>query len=337
MPILRRKSPQGWPRPVRRGDDEVMVTERNSLLTESELDVGTVAQWRAAGVSDARLSALVRTGQLVRLHHGVYATGTILAETEADPCRRHALQVAAVTAARPRGGVASHHSAAMIRGMDLLNRPPHGTVTLTVPPGTRTGRHRPSGVVRHAAHLPAEHVDTRFTVPVTTAARTVIDMARTGTFMEGVVVADSALHQRATTKTELCRVLERCKRWPGLAQARRVIDAANMLAESVLESCARVVFLEHGLPRPELQVNISGREFIGRVDFYWREHRTIAEADGLLKYKGPDEAIAELRRDRLLREMGYEVVHFTWKELLREPARVVGRIRRAFRPLPALT
>lgn len=307
------------------------------MITAGEIGLGTLAQWRAAGVSDARVTALVRTGQLVRLRHGVYATGTLLAESGTDPRRRHALHVAAVTAGWPRAGVASHHSAAMIHGMDLLKRPSDGTVTLTVPPGTRTGRHRSGGIVQHAASLPAEHVARRFCVPVTTAARTVVDLARTGTFMEAVVVADSALHRQATTKTEMRRVLDSCERWPGLAQARRVIDAADLLAESALESCARVVFHEHGLPRPELQVSIGGREFIGRVDFFWKEHRTIAEADGSLKYKGPAEAVAELKRDRLLREAGYEVVHFTWKELFRDPARVVARVRRAFRLLPALT
>ena len=41
-------------------------------------------------------------------------------------------------------------------------------------------------------------------------------------------------------------------------------------------------------------------------------------------------AIKELGRDRLLREAGYEVVHFTWEELFTEPERVIKRIRDAF-------
>lgn len=307
-----------------------MVTMCDLMNTLSKIEVGTAAQWRATGISQARLMTLIRTGQLVRLRHGVYATGTIIAETRVNPCRRHALEVAAVTTARTDRGVASHHSAALIHGIDLLKRPPDGTVTLTVPRGWRTGRHRPAGVVRHAAELPAEHVMRRFDVPVTTTARTVTDLARMGTFMEAVVVIDSALHRRMTTKTELRRVLERCERWPGVAQARSALDAANVLAESVLESCARVVFHEHGLPRPELQVSISNREFIGRVDFCWMPYRTIAEADGLIKYQEPTKAIDELRRDRLLREAGYEVVHFTWRELFGDPARVVARVRHAF-------
>jgi hypothetical protein len=289
-----------------------------------------LGQWRAAGISPARLTTLMRAGELVRIRHGVYATRTVVTATEANPPRRHALEVAAVTAARPRGGVASHHSAALIHGLALLNRPPEGTVTLTVPPGTHTGTHNVRDVVRHAADLPDEHLARRFGVAVTSAPRTVCDLARTGTIMAAVVVADSALHQRLTTEAELRQVLERCARWPGIGQARSAVDFASPLAESVLESCARVVFGAYGLPPPALQVNIRGREFIGRVDFCWMPHRTIAEADGLLKYQGRAEAIAELKRDRLLREAGFEVVHFTWREVFGDPERVVTRIRQAF-------
>ena len=63
----------------------------------------------------------------------------------------------------------------------------------------------------------------------------------------------------------------------------------------------------------------------------WRKYRVIAEADGLLKYDSGQTAIRELARDRLLREEGYEVVHFTWKELFTEPERVIKRIRDACR------
>jgi hypothetical protein len=241
------------------------------------------------------------------------------------------VEVAAATA-RTRKGVASHHSAARIYGLDLLREPADGTVTLTVPPAARTGRHSQAHVIQHAAELPDQHVSTRYGQLVTTAARTVVDIARTSTFMAGVVVADSALRERHTSKTELHRVLEFCERWPGSSRARQVIDFASPVAESALESCARVSFRDHGLPTPELQVNIIGRGggIIARVDFFWRSFSTIAEADGLLKYDGRDKAIAELKRDRLLREAGFEVVHFTWRELFSDPKRVAARIRAAF-------
>jgi hypothetical protein len=127
-------------------------------------------------------------------------------------------------------------------------------------------------------------------------------------------------------------VLASCDGWPGIGNARTVVEFASPLAESVLESCARVVFHQKGLPPPELQVTILGQggSKIARVDFLWRECGVVAEADGLLKYQTGADAIAELKRDRLLREQGLDVIHFTWEELFREPERVVSRILTAF-------
>ena len=309
------------------------MTSRDVADTLSKVDVGTLATWRAAGISTRQLHSLVSSGQLVKVRHGAYATSSVLARAASDPGLRHALEVAATMATRRHGGTASHHSAAQLHGLRLLEQPP-GTVTLTVPPGTRAGRYRQdAGVICHAAELPDQQVTKRYGVPVTTAARTVADIARTTAFMEGVVAADAALYERHASKSELLRVLAVCERWPGTSRARQVIDFADGLAESVLESCARVLFRDHGLPPPELQVHITGRDrtMIARVDVFWRRYGVVAETDGLLKYDSGERAIAERRRGRLLLEAGFEVVHFTWQELFSDPARVAGRIREAFR------
>jgi hypothetical protein len=291
-----------------------------------------VADWHAAGLSARRLRRLVSSGDLVRIRRGAYATREVVAEARTDSALRQALEVAAARGVRNGKGVASHQSAAMIWRLSVLNKVSGRTVTLTVPSGTRTGSYSNAGIVSHVAELPQDHLTKRYGVPVTTAARTVIDIARAGAFADGVVVADSALYERRASRTDLRRVLARCEGWRGIGQARRVVDFASSLAESPLESCARVTFHERGLPPPELQVPIIGEDghFIARVDFCWRRRWTVAEADGLLKYQGRDDAIKELRRDRLLREAGYEVVHFTWRELFGEPERVATRIRAAF-------
>jgi hypothetical protein len=309
------------------------VTSGDIANTLSKIDIGTLAAWRAAGLSKRQLYALVDSGQIVKIRHGAYATSGVLARAETEPGLRHALDVAATMATRMHAGVASHHSAARLHGLRLLKQPPDGAVTLTVPPVSRVGRYRQAtGVICHAARLPDQQVTKLYGLPATSAARTVVDLARTAPFMEGVVVADSALYERHTSRSELRRVLADCARWPGTSRARQVIDFADGLAESVLESCARVLFRDHGLPPPELQVHIVGpdRTVIARVDFFWRRCGVIAETDGLLKYDSGGRAIAERRRDRLLQEAGFEVIHVTWQELFSDPARVAGRIRRAF-------
>jgi hypothetical protein len=182
----------------------------------------------------------------------------------------------------------------------------------------------------HSAQLPDEHVTVEHGMRVTTVARTVTDIARTAEFRAGVVTADSALHQRLVTKPELESLLASCLRWRGSRRAAEVVAFADGLAESVLESIARVVFQDCGLPPPELQVWAGGAEVVGRVDFLWRQFRTVVEVDGLLKYANPARAVLQLERDKRLRDAGYEVVHFTWHEITENPAYVAIAIRTAF-------
>jgi hypothetical protein len=107
---------------------------------------------------------------------------------------------------------------------------------------------------------------------------------------------------------------------------------SGTVSESVLESISRVAFHEQGLPPPVLQAWVGDAgEVIGRVDFLWRAYRTIGEADGAIKYAGPTRAVAQLRRDARLRRAGFEVVHFTWDEIIHKPDQVAASIRAAFR------
>lgn len=304
------------------------MTQRDIPVAIRKNTIATVAEWRGIGITETRLKALLRSGSLVRVRRGVYATRPAIEYAAVSPRRGHALQVAAVGSAVGRDAVASHHSAALIHGISLLNQPTD-TVTLTRPPAKRTGRLRSDGIVFHTAELPANHVTSRYGLLVTTVPRTVIDLARAPWFREAVVAADSALQAELTTKAELTTVAGVCHGWPGIQQARRVIDFSDERAESVLESCARVAFAEASLEPPELQITIHGPAWSFRVDFCWPKHRVIAEADGLAKYNSRKDLAKQFERDRLLRDAGYQVIHFTWHELMRTPKVVIGRIRAA--------
>jgi very-short-patch-repair endonuclease len=287
--------------------------------------VAAVAEWRDAGITESRLKALVRSGSLARVRRGVYATRAAIDSAAVSPRRGHALRVAAVASAVGRDAVASHHSAALVHGINLLSQPAD-TVALTRPPAERASGRRSDGIVFHAAELPAGHVTSRYGLLVTTAARTVVDLARTTSFGAAVVAADSALQAEITTKGELLAVAGVCGRWPGIQQARRVIEFSDERAESTLESCARVAFAEAGLEPPELQVTVHGPDWSYRVDLCWPKHRVIAEADGLAIYNSRKDLARQFERDRLLRDAGYQVSHFTWHELMNTPEIVTGRI-----------
>jgi predicted transcriptional regulator of viral defense system len=290
----------------------------------------TTRGWHAVGVSPKMLRTLARSGDLVRIRQGVYATRRAADWAKDDPVRDHVLHVMAVRAWVGRDAVASYHSAATLHRLDLLESLPGGIVTVTLPANRQWKRPASAGVVFRAADLPPAHLTRLYNLPVTTAARTVVDLARTLPFMDAVVVADSALHAEKAAKPELRQILDACPRWPGVTKARRVVAFADERAGSVLESAARVVFDEFGLDPPELQATIHLPAHAFLVDFCWREHRVIAEADGLAKYTGGKDLIAQFQRDRLLRDGGYKVVHFTWRELFKTPELVISRIRQAF-------
>lgn len=283
-------------------------------------------QWRAKGVTPGRLRTLVRDGDLIRTRHGVYATRKAMEFAGRDD--RHAHSLAAVSAIRATtGGIVSHHSAARLHGLDMLDPPEISCVHMTFPPGPGDST---DGIVRYRAALPKRQIVKLFGFDVTSVARTVVDIARDSTFMQGVVIADSALRS-GTTEQQLRAVLRTCAGWPGIARAERVVGFADEAAESALESCARVVFHEHGLEPPELQVWIPGSGY--RADFCWQDCQVIAEADGLAKYEeDPKKKIAEqIKRDNELRRLGWDVVHFTWEDLFRNPRKVIQDILDAMR------
>ena len=254
------------------------------------------------------------------------------ASLDGDDARIHALNLAAVLAGTNANCVGSHHTAAIIHGLKLLDDPPPNMVALTHPReggGSRTGRR---GIRLHVADVPSQQSVVRYGVPVTSVARTIIDLARTSSFIEGVVVADYALHAGKVTKAELDVMLAACPRWPGLRRARSVIAFSDERSESVLESAARVIMNERGLPPPELQVWIQDGygARIGRVDFFWPRYRTIGEADGKMKYEDSAVARKQLERDKKLRQAGYELVHFGWQGIFYDTDRVIGEFSGAF-------
>jgi very-short-patch-repair endonuclease len=270
----------------------------------------------------------MRSGDLVRTRRGIYATRAAVEKAAVTPRLGHAFEVGSALLAVGPDAVASHHSAAILNGIELLRDPPKGQVSLTR--GRAHDRHRYPGIVFHSGELPQSHVTKWRHIPVTTMLRTVVDLARTLPFMEGVVAADAALRTREITTFEFEPVLEACVGWPGVEQARAVVRFSDINAGSVLESCLRVFLRERGFTAPETQVTIITGRSSFTVDFLFREHWTIIEADGLLKYNEAKDLRRQFERDRLLRDAGYKVIHVTWDEVFRQPQVVIDRIKKAF-------
>ena len=287
----------------------------------------------AAGWLPRQIDDEVRRGRWTALRRGVYAETALLPD---DAARRHAVVVAAAALATDCDVVGSHESAALVHGLPLIEAYDGAPVLSRCRP---PGRERPDSVTpaRLVSHVPLEHRTTAHGAPVTTLARTAADLARKGPALSAVVVLDAAL-RTGVPRAEVERVLDQCRGWPGAARAREWLAFADGRAESPLESVGRWRLHQAELPAPELQVVLGdGHGPLGRVDFYWPQHRTVGEADGLVKYRGsadgrPDFAAlrAEKIREDALRDAGFEVFRFTWEEAVHRPMLLEQRARRAF-------
>jgi hypothetical protein len=191
----------------------------------------------------------------------------------------------------------------------------------------------------HAAPLRPEEIVEVDGVPVTAPARTVVDTARGAQFTGSVVIADAALQAGLVDPAALTGAVERARRRPGVAQARRVVAFAQPGGHSVGESRSRVLLARAGLPPPVLQwpVTDGAGRHVGTTDFGWPDLGVVGEFDGMVKYgrllrpgQSPGDAVvAEKYREDRLRDEGLRVVRWIWREL-DDFDTVVARLLRAF-------
>lgn len=278
------------------------------------------------------LARLQRRGELVRLRPGAYVRPGDHPE-EGD--QQHRQLVRATLPYTAPDSVISHGSAATMHRLPVLRggvRQVH--LTRDRRGGGRSGRY----VHLHGGPLPPDEIVEIDGLPVTSLARTVLDLARTQSFRHAVISGDAAL-AGGLTPEQLDEVSARARRRPGMAAARRALAFLDGRSESPGESMSRVTLQDLGLKPTELQfpiVSENGAD-IARTDFAWPEHKTVAEFDGETKYgrllrpgeTAADVVFAEKRREDAIRDLGWQVVRWIWVDLA-HPELIAQRLRRAF-------
>lgn len=263
------------------------------------------AQALAAGVRRPEIGYLIRRGAWEQLRRGWYA------EAAAGPAER----VSAALLATGNRAVASHGSAAALLGLSLLRDADPVLCVLTVPPGGRGHRDLP-GIHVHRARLPPEHITLAQGQPVTTVARTLVDLTRALSLRDGLVAMDAALHAHQVTRKELEAILADCRGWPWIRRAGAAVERADPAAESALESLSRLFFLTYDIPTPQTQVVLrSPNRFVARTDFWWERARVAGEADGMGKYATLADLHAEKLRQERIEALGIRVVRWTWDDI----------------------
>lgn len=194
----------------------------------------------------------------------------------------------------------------------------------------------------HRGAVSADEIVELDGLKVTTVDRAVVETACTTSYEVGVVLADAALHEplttreqssphnQLTTRGQLVAAVHRHRHWRGVPAAHAAVLFADGRSESVGESRLRVLMANHGLPTPELQVEIRDVDggLIGRVDFLLAGV-LVVEFDGAMKYgDNADAVLAEKYREDRLRERGYGVARVNWADL-DHPHKTAARLRQA--------
>jgi len=262
-----------------------------------------------AVMSPKMVSAHLRAGSIIRVWHGVYASsppGTVG-------------RLAALDLATGKTLVACMATAAQLYGFDTEN---DGRIHVLDP----AVRMRPnSGLMVHQRiGAPLRRVEGRL---ATAPAWTAVEVARALRRPRALATLDAALCSGACTGVELDAAIREQKGRRGIVKVRNLVGYADGRAESPMESEARLVFIDGGLPMPELQYEIVDRcGVLWRVDFAWPEAMVIAEYESMEWHVSP----AALKHDRLktarLQECGYMVVSIVVDDVGDRPFDLVGRI-----------
>ncbi|HET9872943.1 MAG TPA: hypothetical protein VFP89_10155 [Propionibacteriaceae bacterium] len=285
----------------------------------------------AAGFTHNEIARQVRSGTLAHLRRGAYLRGE---GVDLTPSLRHLRLIEATIPQTAPGSVVSHLSAAVMHGLPVLGGD-LGRVRMTR--AASGGRSR-GNIHLYTAALRAEEVVVIGGIPTTSLARTVVDIGRTVGFDGAVVVGDAA-RRTGLAVADLMDGLVAAAGRPGVARARRVCAFLDDRSESPGESLSRVLLHDGGLPPSSLQHRVldpSGR-LIGRADFCWEEQRTLGEFDGRVKYgrllkpgeTAQDVIYREKLREDAMRDLGWQVVRWTWADLS-QPAGILDRLTRAF-------
>lgn len=266
-----------------------------------------------AGLTKRVVHGCLRSGRLLRLHPGVYAVGHA-------QLRREGRWLAAVLAVGS-GAVLSHRSAAVLHGI----RESDGAVDVTT-----TRRVRTRGVVVHRTTvLESCDVTTRSRIPVTTVARTLVDLAAllpADRLAKTIREADRAGRLGATALRDASRCVE-ARRDAGAKALRAAIAEHERLATSLTLSELEDRFLAlvdaESLPRPLTNHRIRGM----RVDAAWPHERVVAELDGWAYHHDRGAFQADRARDVALARAGWTVARFTHADVVDRPAHVADSLR----------
>jgi len=272
------------------------------------------AQLLDAQMTERMIETRLATGQLVRLHRGVYAVG------HAHLCP-NGYRLAAILAVGP-GAVLSHRDAAALHGI----RDGGGVRIDVSTPAERRSTRRIR--VHGRRRLDDADVTTVEGIPVTTVCRTLVDLAE-------VVPADAL--RKALSEAERQRALDTkgIEEVLGRLRARRTQSATRIraalaeleqhgatLTRSRLEDRLLPLLDAYSIPRPRVNLHVEGYE----GDAVWHRQRLVVELDGWDTHKTRRAFQHDRTKANALTNAGWTVLRFTHDDVVRRPRETAAAI-----------
>lgn len=277
--------------------DQTRPDARIALLANRQHGVVSWRQLIEAGFGRGAIDHRVRIGWLHRIHRGVFAVGH-------PPLTREARWMGAVLACGDGAGL-SHASATALWDIRQYS----GTwIDVTV--SSRAGRAKRDRIRLHrSSAFTRDDITTRRGIPVTTIARTLLDVAAT---LSAAGLARTLEQTEIRRLFDLSAVDQTLARHPGHRGAARLTRASSLyrgdeFTRSQLEHAFLALCDAHGIPRPLVNHIVEGQE----VDFLWPDHRLIVETDGRATHLTHAAFERDRARDARLLVLGYRTLRFT--------------------------
>ncbi len=285
------------------------------------------AQILALGFSADWIKRRVQRGELQRVYPGVHLMPAVPPSPEQE--------LMAVVLWAGRGVIVSHRSAAVLLGLDGVD---DHVVELTV---SRALRPPGPGVILHRTHnMPRFDRSLVGPLPVTTAARTLIDIGDQVDEETVEIALDSALRVGLTSVPRLQWRLEqfqtRGRRGPAvLINLLGYRAPGEKPAASAHETRVWRTIRDSDLPRPVRQHPVRVGRRTRHIDIAYPRRLLGIECHSYKHHSGYLAWEGDVERDEELRELGWRILYVTPRQLRRDPSLVVGRIRKALMDSPA--
>lgn len=281
-----------------------------------------------AGYSDDDLRRGRSSGELLTIRRGHFIRTEVYRTL--DDGARHLLLAIAIHAESSTRTVFSHVSAAALHGMELWDIPlDKATFTIDRDYASKRGRQR----FLHSSPIPDGDVTELAGYPVTTPARTVVDLARSLPLTPAVCVGDYALRAGLTTHGQLSDALVDARNRTGIAKARQAVGLMSARSASVGETRSRLQLDTLPLPQPVVGEWVRDEQGnpVGRVSFLYPDHGVLGdyEGDGLYGAEPLVSAIEDERHRMRFEELGWIVARWNWQDLA-NPRELTDRVARAF-------